>query len=201
MTTEKSNKKLVIYLILGSLGMFAFGFALVPLYNVMCRQLGINGHSANIPEKYKKELVVDKSRNIKVEFITQVSPGVPYDFEAVTKTLTVHPGELEHGEFFAKNNSDKLIISQAIASIAPGEGSLYFHKTECFCFTQQPLQGHTREDLPVVFFIDPALPKDINTITLSYTLFDVTKQVLAVRPELSDPEYIKTHQGSIKVVD
>lgn len=197
----KSNKKLVIYIVLCAVGMFGFGFALVPLYNVMCRQLGINGHSSNIPEQYKKQLVVDKSRNIRVEFMTQVSTGVPYDFEAITKTLTVHPGELERANFYAKNNADKLIISQAIPSIAPGQGALYFHKTECFCFTQQPLQGHSREELPVVFFIDPALPKDIHTITLSYTLYDVTRQVLAVRPELADPKYIKAHQGSVKVAN
>ena len=193
------NKKLMIYLIFGSIGMFGFGFALVPLYNVMCKQLGINGHSSNLPEKYKKELVVDKNRDIKVEFMAQVSPGVPYDFAAVTKTLTVHPGELERAKFYAKNNSDKLIISQAIPSISPGQGALYFHKTECFCFTQQPLQGNTKEDLPVVFFIDPALPKNIHTITLSYTLYDVTKEVLKNSPEYADPDFIKSHQGSHKV--
>ena len=196
-----ANKKLMIYLVLGAIGMFGFGFALVPLYNVMCKQLGINGHSSIIPEQYKKELVVDKNRNIRVEFMTQVSPGVPYDFAAITKTITVHPGELEHAKFYARNNSDKLMISQAIPSISPGQGALYFHKTECFCFTQQPLQGHTKEDLPVVFFIDPALPKDIHTITLSYTLFDVTKQVLKARPEYANADYIKQHQGSVKIAD
>ncbi|WP_133406934.1 cytochrome c oxidase assembly protein [Parashewanella tropica] len=179
------NKKLMIYLIFGCIGMFGFGFALVPLYNVMCKQLGINGHSSNIPEKYKKELVVDKSRNIKVEFVTQIHPGLPYDFGAITKEVTVHPGELAHAKFYARNNSHHLIVSQAIPSISPGQGTLYFHKTECFCFTQQPLKAQTSADLPVVFFIDPALPKDIHTITLSYTLYDVTKAVLEAHPEVA----------------
>ncbi|MGB0894146.1 MAG: cytochrome c oxidase assembly protein [Parashewanella sp.] len=178
MTTPKSNKKLIMWLAFGCIGMFGFGFALVPLYNVMCKQLGINGKTSNTAAAYDQQQVVDKNRTVTIEFVSQTEPGMPWEFGPTINQIKVHPGELVKTKFYASNNSPNRIVAQAIPSISPGQGAVYFHKTECFCFTQQPLDGNTNVDYPLVFFVDPQLPKDIHTLTLSYTLYDITNRTL-----------------------
>lgn len=172
---KKSNSKLVLWLVGGSIAMFGFGFALVPLYDIMCQALGINGKTANSAKAYTQEQVVDKSRLVKIEFMAQVSPGMAWKFDPKVNTMQVHPGELIRTNFIAKNLSANAAIGQAVPSVSPGQGALYFHKTECFCFNQQPLAAGANSELPLIFFIDPDLPSSIHTLTLSYTLFDVTK--------------------------
>ncbi|RLV59198.1 cytochrome c oxidase assembly protein [Parashewanella curva] len=175
--STQSNKKLITYLVLGCLGMFGFGFALVPLYDIMCDTLGINGKTATTAQAYDQQ-VINKSRTIRIEFMAHIQPGMKWDFGPTTNVLEVHPGELVKTAFVAKNNASKRMIAQAIPSISPGLGAKYFHKTECFCFQQQPVDGQSPADFPLVFFVDPQLPKDIHTLTLSYTLYDITEKTL-----------------------
>ncbi|MCP3129028.1 cytochrome c oxidase assembly protein [Shewanella sp. KJ2020] len=175
---SKSNRKLISLLVMGCIGMFGFGFALVPLYDVLCEQLGINGKTSSTASNYQA-ITVDTSRVVTVEFISQVQTGMPWKFEPQTKRLEVHPGELIHTAFLARNLSDRAIIGQAIPSVSPGQGAAYFNKTECFCFNQQHLAASTSAELPLIFFVDPQLPESIHTLTLSYTLYDITDKQLA----------------------
>lgn len=185
MTTEhqqvnkpKSNRKLISMLVIGCIGMFGFGFALVPLYDVLCEKLGINGKPANTASSYQA-ITVDTSRIVTVEFISQVQTGMPWQFEPQTKRLEVHPGELIHTAFLARNMSDRATVGQAIPSVSPGQGAAFFNKTECFCFNQQHLAASKSAELPLIFFVDPQLPESIHTLTLSYTLYDITDKQLA----------------------
>ncbi|SIQ69566.1 cytochrome c oxidase assembly protein subunit 11 [Shewanella morhuae] len=174
----KSNHKLISMLVMGCIGMFGFGFALVPLYDVLCDKLGINGKTANTASSYQA-ITIDTSRIVTVEFISQVQTGMPWKFEPQTKRLEVHPGELIHTVFLARNVSDRATVGQAIPSVSPGQGAAYFNKTECFCFNQQHLAASTSAELPLIFFVDPQLPESIHTLTLSYTLYDITDKQLA----------------------
>lgn len=171
-----NNRKLVTLLVLGALGMFGFGFALVPLYDVLCQTLGINGKTNAKPESYSN-VKIDPDRRVTVEFISQVPGNIPWKFAPQVKRMSVQPGELIHTAFLAENYSNNTIVGQAIPSVSPGRAAAFFNKTECFCFNQQILKASTNASLPLIFYVDSALPKDINTITLSYTLFDITAKV------------------------
>ncbi|MCL1143456.1 cytochrome c oxidase assembly protein [Shewanella gaetbuli] len=177
MTTQpKSNRKLLTMLILGAVGMFGFGFALVPLYDVLCDALGINGKPQGTASTYEA-VIVDESRTVTVEFIAHVQSGMSWEFIPTVNRIEVHPGQLTHAKFYAKNLSSKDTVGQAIPSVSPGQGAAYFNKTECFCFNQQPLAASASAELPLIFYVDPDLPESINTLTLSYTLYDITAKV------------------------
>jgi cytochrome c oxidase assembly protein subunit 11 len=172
----KSNKKLICLLALAAVGMFGFGFALVPLYDVLCDKLGINGKTSNTASSYEA-IVVDENRSVTVEFMAQIQPGMQWEFAPKVNRMQVHPGELVHTSFLAKNLSNGRIVGQAIPSVSPGQGAAYFNKTECFCFNQQPLAGASTAELPLIFYVDPDIPQSIHTLTLSYTLYDITDRV------------------------
>lgn len=155
--------------------MFAFGFALVPLYDVLCEQLGINGKTKNTAVQHVA--AVDNSRLVTVEFVAQVQPGMQWQFGPTVKRMQVHPGELVRTHFDAKNLSNQASVGQAVPSVSPGKGAAYFNKTECFCFNQQPLKPYENAELPLIFFVDPELPSSINTLTLSYTLYDISAKL------------------------
>lgn len=158
--------------------MFAFVFVvLVPLYNVVCEVLGINGVTGGRYEAVAAE--VDETRTIKVQFIAISNEDMPWGFKPSEKVLRVHPGELGSTVFLATNPVDRDMVAQAIPSIVPARAAAYFNKTECFCFNQQPLQAGASAELPLQFIVDQGLPRDISTITLSYTLFDVSDQFIA----------------------
>ncbi|MCE9679739.1 cytochrome c oxidase assembly protein [Shewanella sp. AS1] len=169
----KSNRKLIIMLIFGSVAMFGFGFALVPLYDVLCEQLGINGKTSSSAASYQA-MTVDESRTVTVEFMAQIQQDMPWEFTPEVKRLQVHPGELIRTQFNAKNLSKDNIVGQAIPSVSPGMGAAYFHKTECFCFNQQHLAANGDAALPLIFYVDHELPDSISTLTLSYTLYNIT---------------------------
>jgi cytochrome c oxidase assembly protein subunit 11 len=155
--------------------MFAFGFALVPIYNSLCQSLGINGKTNNRAIAYEeKNAIIKKDREITVEFVATKSSSVPWEFYPKTTKLKVHPGEIAKLAFYAENQSNHQMTVQAIPSVTPGIAAKYLKKTECFCFTQQTLEGHEAMDMPLLFHLDPDLPASVKTITLSYTLFDVT---------------------------
>lgn len=175
MYDKPKQVKLVFRLSILVLLMFGFGFALVPIYKVMCLKLGINGKIAENREAYNAGLVhEDKSRLVEVQFVATINGGMPWAFFPKTNKIKIHPGELAHFLFYAENKSDHTMKVQAIPSVTPGIAAKYIKKTECFCFTQQILNGHEAMNMPVVFHLDSDLPKNINTITLAYTLFDIT---------------------------
>lgn len=154
--------------------MFAFCFVvMVPLYDALCAALGINGKTQGKFET-TQEIKIDESRTVKVQFVASNNAGMVWPFYPNDTELKAHPGERVHTSFYAKNPTGNTMKAQAIPSIVPARASKHFHKTECFCFNQQTLAANTEVDMPLVFIIDEDLPKDINTITLSYTLFDVT---------------------------
>lgn len=171
-------------LVLVALAMFAFVFVvMVPLYDVLCDALGINGKTSG--EVYTSvPAQIDGSREITVQFLALNNEGMPWEFRPETKMMRVHPGAANGAVFKAANPTNVAMVAQAIPSISPARAAAYFHKTECFCFEQQALDGESATDMALQFIVDQDLPADIRTITLSYTLFDVTDSVgnsLAIR--------------------
>lgn len=171
---NQKNVKLVRKLLLIAVAMFGFGYALVPLYDVLCDITGLNG---KVEGSAVKEVIypIDKSREITVEFITSLNEAAPMEFRAETKKLKIHPGEYYTVNFYAENKTDKVMIAQAIPSISPGLAAEYFKKTECFCFTEQTFKAREGKMMPVRFVVNPELPPQYKTITLAYTFFDKTK--------------------------
>lgn len=169
------NKKLIAKLALGVVGMFAFGFALVPLYSVFCKVTGLNGKVGGQVVYEATAADIDMSRTVIVQFSTQNNINMNWVFRPDQKQIEVHPGALNEVMFYAKNPSATRMVAQAVPSISPSGSASYLHKTECFCFTQQVLEAGEEIEMPVRFFLDKALPADVHKLTLNYTLFDVTK--------------------------
>lgn len=154
--------------------MFAFVFVvMVPLYDVLCDALGINGKT-NGQAYTAVNVEVDTSREIKIQFMTSNNAGMPWEFGPSVTAMKVNPGAVNDTVFYASNPLPEAMVAQAIPSISPARAAEYFHKTECFCFNQQPLEGKSSAEMPLQFIVDQNLPADIKTITLSYTIFDVT---------------------------
>ncbi|HEX8593526.1 MAG TPA: cytochrome c oxidase assembly protein [Pseudomonas sp.] len=171
MTESRALKPLVIRLLLIVVAMFAFGFALVPLYSVMCKAFGINGKTG---DAYEGSQIIDQSRQVRVQFLSTNAVDMVWGFYPKADQLEVYPGAVNEMLFIAQNPTDKPMTAQAVPSISPGSAAVYFHKTECFCFTQQVLQPGQRIEMPVRFIVDRDLPKDVRHLTLAYTLFDIT---------------------------
>lgn len=170
---ENPNSQLAIKLIAVVGFMFVFAiFIMPPLYDVFCEVTGLNGKTGDRYEAV--EAKVDTSREVKVIFVATNNEGMPWQFGPEVKSVTVHPGEQTRVNFLAKNPTDRDMIGQAIPSLIPYKAASYFHKTECFCFNQQALLAGEEAVLPMYFIVDQELPKYIKTITLSYTIFDVT---------------------------
>ena len=163
-----------IKLVVVAIAMFAFVFVvMVPLYDVLCDALGINGKTSG--EAYTSvPVAVDESRTIKIQFVATNNEGMPWEFGPSVTAMKVHPGAVNDTVFYARNPLPEAMVAQAIPSISPARAAAYFHKTECFCFNQQPLDGDSAAEMPLQFIVDQGLPRDIRTITLSYTIFDVT---------------------------
>lgn len=170
----RTNARVVSWCLAGVVGMFAFGFALVPLYDVFCEITGINGKTGG---RYEAVAAADAdvTRTVQVQFLAQNGPGMPWTFRPVTRSIDVHPGEPVTVAFFAQNPTAAAMVGQAVPSLSPSEGTLYFHKTECFCFNQQPLAAGESTEMPLVFIVDRDLPEHITKLTLSYTLYDQSK--------------------------
>ncbi len=171
------NKQILLKLLLLAVLMFGFGYALVPLYRALCEVTGINvvtsknnygvrAYGSSKPGNTQ----VDYSRTITIEFDSN-SRG-PFAFKPVKNFLEVHPGEMHEIVYEVVNTLDRPVAAQAIPSYAPKTATEYFTKIECFCFQEQALTPHQIRQMPVVFIVDPNLPKDVKTITLSYTFFE-----------------------------
>lgn len=169
---DKKQRRLLIVLSGFVVGMFGFGYAMVPLYNALCSTLGINGKTGE--QVALDESGIDETRTITIQFLATTNAYIPWEFRPRLRTIRLHPGENKAVAYFAKNDTDHDMTVQAIPSVTPGVAAKYLKKTECFCFTQQKMHGHEEMDWPLLFHIDRNLPKNIHTITLAYTLFDVT---------------------------
>lgn len=174
---RSENAKMLGKLVIVTAGMFAFGYALVPIYKAICEVTGINilalGEK-NLPGKsnnYTANTQVDLSRTITVEF--DANARGPWQFKPEKNSLTVHPGELATVMYEFQNTQNRRMSAQAIPSYAPHQASAHFNKLECFCFAQYTLEPGEKKKWPVVFVIDGKLSKDVKTITLSYTFFEV----------------------------
>lgn len=167
-----ASKKILLLLCFTTVAMFGFGFAMIPLYNVLCKNLGINGKTDQ--NAYLVSNDIDLSRRVRVEFITHNNNYLAWDFHPRIQRVQLHPGENILVYFAAKNNSRHRMTVQAIPSVSPGLAAKYLKKTECFCFTQQTFDAGQQRDMPVLFHIDTHLPPQITTLTLAYTLFDAT---------------------------
>lgn len=170
-----ARKRHVLRLAGVTVGMFAFGFALVPLYGAVCDLVGFNGRASgmlvasDLPER------PDPARLVTVEFLTTVNGGQPWEFRAATQRLQVHPGKLYTVEFTARNPQDRAVVAQAVPSVAPWSAAKHLKKTECFCFNRQPFAAGEEKRMPMRFMLDPELPAAVDTVTLSYTFFDVSE--------------------------
>jgi cytochrome c oxidase assembly protein subunit 11 len=167
---KEQNRRLSRRLAVVALGMFGFGFALVPFYNQICAALGVNSlvERSELPRNSQ----VDETRTVTIEFDSNTR-DLPWRFQPMVRHITVHPGEVATVEYEVINVRSSPVTGQAVPSYGPASAGEYFHKVECFCFQQQTLgPGETRR-MPVTFVVDPKLPKDVNTIALSYTFFEV----------------------------
>jgi cytochrome c oxidase assembly protein subunit 11 len=162
-----------------ALAAFAFTFALVPLYRIACEKVfGVRlekGPAAQVAQRDDKT-----SRLVTVQFDGGVNSKLPWQFQPQQQTMQVRPGQQYEASYFARNTSDRAIVGNAVPSVAPARASGYFSKTECFCFTAQTLAAGEGRAMPVRFIVDPALPSDVNTITLSYTFFKNDAQTAQV---------------------
>jgi cytochrome c oxidase assembly protein subunit 11 len=175
---DKANKSLTYKLLAFALGSFAFGWALVPLYDVLCDVTGF-GSQKNLSRAYAAIATEtpDKNRLITIDFIGDPASVGNWEFHPDVRSIKVHPGQLYEAKFFAHNLTGKDTVAQAVPNVAPSRASLYFHKTECFCFSPQKFKAGEQRDMPVRFIVDPSLPRNIDQITLAYTFFDTSTQV------------------------
>lgn len=175
---KKANSSARLMLVL-VVGMFGFGFAMVPLYNLLCSVTGLNGSTTGrVEDESLLNTQVDLSRIIVVQFDATNNAGLPWEFYPMVKKVEVHPGEIKEVVYYAKNNSERTIIAQAIPGISPWQATSHFNKTECFCFTQQKLKPGESKEMPLRFIIDSDLPAGISTLTLSYTFMDTDRTKL-----------------------
>ncbi|GBO84455.1 MULTISPECIES: cytochrome c oxidase assembly protein [Marinobacter] len=183
--SSRSTNRVVGWCLAGVVGMFAFGFAMVPLYDVFCEITGINGKTGG---RYESTEVAeaDMTRTVKVQFLASNGPGMTWKFRPVVRSVEVHPGEPTTVNFYAENPTTEAMVGQAVPSLAPSEGTLYFHKTECFCFNQQPLEAGESTEMPLIFIVDKDLPEHITKLTLSYTLYDQGKQPAVTQTSRKD---------------
>lgn len=168
--TAASNRETLKKLVVVAGLMFGFGFALVPFYKKICEVTGINNFVAADVAPVNTQ--VDLARSVNIEFDANAT-HMPWQFKPLTNGVAIHPGELTTVMYEVVNSQDRAVTGQALPSYAPAQAQQYFKKLECFCFTQQTLAAHETKRFPVVFVIDKDLPKDVTTITLSYTFFEV----------------------------
>jgi len=185
---KPGNRKLVIKLLVLVAAAFAFGFALVPLYDVLCAATGFNGRTRGPGRVGVGGIVnaasapvsrIDLTRVVTVEFTGTVMPGLPWEMRPLTTSLDLHPGELHQAKFLVHNQSAQTIVGQAVPSVSPGQAAQHFEKLDCFCFSQQTLVPGETKELPLTFIIKPEIDPQIHTVTLSYAFFNVAGQQTA----------------------
>jgi cytochrome c oxidase assembly protein subunit 11 len=171
---RRANRSLTWGLTLFTVGSFAFGFALVPLYDVLCKVAGIGNAEAKAGRAIVTE-AVDPNRTITIEFIANPASVGSYEFYPEVRSMRIHPGRLYDARFFARNLTGAASVAQAVPSISPGGSAKYFHKTECFCFSPQKFRSGEGREMPVRFIVDPRLPGNVDKMTLAYAFYDLTQ--------------------------
>lgn len=172
------NRKLGLTLGVVVVGMFGFGFALVPLYGLICDVTGINkaGGGGRVAEAQATALGVDLNRTVTVEFDVTLNAGLDWEVKPLTRRMQVHPGKVYEVAYYARNNSDRTVVAQAIPGVTPWQATEHLNKTECFCFAQQSLKSGEDAKLPLRFVLSRELPAKYNTVTLSYTFMDTQRE-------------------------
>lgn len=173
-TPRPRHGKTAFKLSLIVVGMFGFGFALVPLYDILCEITGLGGRTGGEYTYDPATMQRDSSRLIRVNFITNTNAGMPWKFWSESGGVRVHPGELKEVNFYVTNTTNRRMVGQAIPSVVPFKAAAYFHKTECFCFNSQVLEPGETIAMPMRFIVGPELPRNVESISLSYALFDIT---------------------------
>jgi cytochrome c oxidase assembly protein subunit 11 len=173
---RRENRTLTAKLLAIALGSFAFGFALVPLYNVLCAVTGY-GDQSRLRQRSGAIEQPQLERRVTVEFLADVASSGTFEFRPVARSLEVHPGQLTTAQFYARNLTGRDTVAQAVPNITPSQVAAYFHKTECFCFAPQHFKAGETRTLPVRFIIDPQLPQHIELMTLAYTFYDESSRV------------------------
>ncbi len=169
---SQANRALALRLLGGVAAAFAFGFLLVPLYDVVCEVTGLNGKTRGTAVAMA-ETRVDTSRTVQVEFISTTMPGMPWEFSAGEPRVRVHPGEIATVSFRVRNMTASTITGQAVPSVSPGKAAAHLQKLDCFCFQKQTLAPGEVREMPVSFIVDGRLPDDVSSLTLSYSFFAV----------------------------
>ncbi len=175
---RQHGKANLALLFLAPVLMFGFGYLMVPIYNVFCDITGLNGKTGAISVSEAAKLEVDEERLVKVEFTSSLNQYAPWEFKPSQTSMMVKPGKQYQTTYTATNKLDKTLIGQAVPSVSPGRAAKHFNKTECFCFENQPFEAGETKDMPLVFVVDPHLPRDVDTVTLSYTFFNVTDKAV-----------------------
>lgn len=174
-----SNRALTVRLLAVAVGMFAFGFlVLPPLYELFCEVTGFGGRTNTVAESVAE--APDLTREIRIEFVTTVNEYAPWEFSADADSMTVNPGRLYNATFTAKNLTGKDKVAQAVPSVVPLAASGHFRKLECFCFTSQAFSANEERVMPLAFIVDPDIPDYVDTITLQYTFYDTVRLSAAV---------------------
>jgi cytochrome c oxidase assembly protein subunit 11 len=181
---------LSLRLALFAIGMFGFGYLLVPAYDVFCDITGLGGRTNETPAA--AVAAPDDSRDIDLEFVTTVNQSAPWTFEAKAPGMRIHPGGVYEAVFVAENLSGRRQVAQAVPSIAPAGAAEHFKKLDCFCFTTQEFAANESRELLVRFIVDRELPEYVDTITLSYTMFD-THAVADASDDASAPAHDALH--------
>jgi cytochrome c oxidase assembly protein subunit 11 len=175
---KPAHRRLVLTLALMAVGAFAFGFALVPLYDVFCEVTGVSSRDSLVTAA-QLPASVDESRTVTVDFVANLPSVGSWAFKPEVRSMQVNPGRLYEAKFFAENLTGLESWAQAVPDVAPSAASAWFRKTECFCFTPQHFAVNETKHMPVRFFVDPALPKHVERITLAYTFYDTQAPVVA----------------------
>ena len=178
---QQANKRILKKTLIIVVAMLGFAYALIPLTNLVINATGITGKTGRLDKEKLQTVKPDMSRTITVLFDGTLNAGMPWDFRPMQLKMEVHPGEVANMAFYAKNLSNHDMVGKAVESITPTRAGKYFSKSKCFCFDEQKLAPQEGKELPVRYVIDPSIPDNVKTITLSYTLFDVTKNVKTTR--------------------
>jgi cytochrome c oxidase assembly protein subunit 11 len=172
---QQGNLRLALRLAAVAVFFVGFGFAMVPMYDVICRLTGLNGKTNAVAMVADKNTQVDTTRWVNVEFLSQTMPGVGLQFKPEQFSVRIHPGAITHINYVVKNTTDQVFVGQAVPSITPAVAAAYFEKLECFCFSQQTFQPGESRTMPVVFVVNPKMDRDLGTVTLSYAFFEAVK--------------------------
>ena len=192
---EHDNRRVSLKLAGVALGMFVFGYALVPLYDVICDVTGLNGKTGRAEATVRDK--VDQDRWVTVEFTGNSMSGLPWEFRSLQKSMRVHPGEVAVAYYEARNTAGEAITGQVVPSVAPNRAATHFKKIECFCFSQQLLKAGENRKMPVRFVVSTDLPKEVGTVTLSYAFFNAdqlsAKKYGGSAPEVAGHEHHTGH--------